>query len=146
MLRYQLLHPDILQALGRAGHGAQVLICDGNYPASTGSRPGAQLVFLNLAPGMMRVTDVLAVLAGAVPIEAAAVMLPADGKEPPIFGEFRELLDDVSLEPLGRFAFYEAARGPNLALTIATGEQRVYANILLTIGVVPPPYGGGHDS
>jgi len=25
-----------------------------------------------------------------------------------------------------------------VALVIATGEQRIYANILLTIGVVPP--------
>ena len=30
------------------------------------------------------------------------------------------------------------ARGPDCALAIATGEQRIYANILLTIGVVMP--------
>ena len=30
------------------------------------------------------------------------------------------------------------ARGPDTALAIATGEQRIYANILLTIGVVMP--------
>ena len=30
------------------------------------------------------------------------------------------------------------ARGPDLALAIATGEQRIYANVLLTIGVVMP--------
>jgi L-fucose mutarotase len=39
---------------------------------------------------------------------------------------------------MGRFEFYDAARGPNVALVIATGEQRIYANILLTLGVVPP--------
>jgi L-fucose mutarotase/ribose pyranase (RbsD/FucU family) len=27
----------------------------------------------------------------------------------------------------------------DVALVVATGEQRIYANILLTIGVVPPP-------
>jgi L-fucose mutarotase/ribose pyranase (RbsD/FucU family) len=31
-----------------------------------------------------------------------------------------------------------SARSPDLALVIATGEQRIYATILLTIGVVPP--------
>jgi L-fucose mutarotase len=138
MLTYQLIHPEILQALGRAGHGAQVLISDGNYPSSTASRPNVQLVYLNLAPGLLRVTDVLTVLVDAIPIEAAKVMLPADGKEPAIYHEFRDLLGDVELEPVGRFEFYEAARSPDLALVIATGEQRVYANILLTIGVVPP--------
>jgi L-fucose mutarotase len=44
----------------------------------------------------------------------------------------------MDLEPLGRFPFYEAARGPDVALAIATGEQRLYANLLLTIGVVSP--------
>ena len=32
MLKTRLLHPGILRALGEAGHGAQVLIADGNYP------------------------------------------------------------------------------------------------------------------
>ena len=31
--------------------------------------------------------------------------------------------------------FYAAGRGQDVALTIATGEQRLYANPLLTIGV-----------
>jgi L-fucose mutarotase len=37
-----------------------------------------------------------------------------------------------------RFAFYDAARDPDLALVIASGERRIFANILITIGVVPP--------
>jgi len=138
MLTYPLLHPEILAALGAAGHGSTVLIADGNYPLTTGSSPAARRVFLNLAPGVLRATDVLGVLAGAIPVEAAHVMVPDAGPEPPIFAEFRELLPGVALQPLDRFAFYAAARGPDLALAIATGERRIYANILLTIGVVPP--------
>lgn len=140
MLYGTLIHPQILQALGSAGHGATVLVADGNYPFSTGSRPDAPRVYLNLAPGLLSATDVLRVLVEAIPIEAATVMLPNTGTEPPIFGEFRQLLPStVSLTPSERFAFYDLARDPNLALIIATGEQRIYANILLTIGVVPPP-------
>ncbi len=140
MLQGTLIHPEILEALGRAGHGSQVLIADGNYPFSTGSNRRAAHVFLNLSPGLLSVTDVLRVLANAIPIEAAAVMIPNDGPEPPIFGEFRQLLlPAIQLEPIDRFGFYDAARGSNLALVIATGEQRVYANILLTIGVIPAP-------
>lgn len=138
MLNYRLLHPAILAALGEAGHGSQILIADGNYPLATGSHPQARRVFLNLAPDLLRVTDVLEVLAEAVPLEAAHVMVPEDGPEPPIFGEFRALLPGHTLLPLGRFAFYAAARDPNLALAVATGDRRVYANILLTIGVRPP--------
>jgi L-fucose mutarotase len=138
MLKYQLLHPEILAALGAAGHGSRVLIADGNYPFMTKSHPGARRVYLNLAPDLLRATDVLATLADAIPIEATHVMVPESGDEPAIFAEFRALLPGLELSALGRFAFYDTACGPDLALVIATGERRVYANILLTIGVVPP--------
>ncbi|GIW01893.1 RbsD/FucU family protein [Roseiflexus sp.] len=138
MLHYKLIHPQILAALGGAGHGSRVLIADGNYPFATGAPSSAQRVYLNLAPGLLTVTDVLAVLADAIPIESAHVMVPDTGPEPAIFTEFRALLPHLTLQPLGRFAFYDAARAPDTALVIATGERRVYANILLTIGVVSP--------
>ena len=138
MLRTRLLHPEILRALGEAGHGAQVLIADGNYPLATRSSDGARRVYLNLAPGLVTATDVLGVLVDAIPIEAAHVMGPDSGEEPGIFAEFRTALPGTPLQRLGRFQFYDMARGPDLALAIATGEQRIYANLLLTIGVVMP--------
>lgn len=138
MLKTRLLHPDILQALGEAGHGAQVLIADGNYPLLTRSNDLAHRVYLNLAPGIVSVTDVLDVLRDAIPVEAAHVMGPDSGEEPSICADFRELLPGVPLQRLGRFDFYDMARGLDLALAIATGEQRIYANILLTVGVVMP--------
>lgn len=138
MLKTRLLQPQILDALGQAGHGAMVLIADGNYPLLTRSNGMAHRVYLNLAPGLLTVTDVLEVLVGAIPVEAAHVMVPDDGEEPAIFAEFRALLPGTALQALGRFDFYDLARGPDLALAIATGEQRIYANLLLTIGVVMP--------
>jgi L-fucose mutarotase len=138
MLKTRLLHPEILAALGEAGHGAQVLIADGNYPLATRSNPDAYRVFLNFTPGKLTVTDVLDVIAEAIPVESAYVMGPDDGSEPSIYDDFRRILPDNDLTRLGRFEFYDMARGPDCALAIATGEQRIYANILLTIGVVMP--------
>lgn len=139
MLKTKLLHPEILAALGGAGHGTKVLIADGNFPFGTGANPNAKRAYLNLAPGLLTATDVLRVLVDSIPIEAAEVMQPASGDEPPIFNEFRQLLPkEIALKPLGRFEFYGAAREPDTALVIATGEQRIYANLLLTIGVVMP--------
>lgn len=138
MLKTRLLHPEILAALGEAGHGAQVLIADGNYPLATRSNPDGYRVFLNLEPGRLTVTEVLEVIAAAIPVEAAHVMGPDDGSEPSIYEDFRRILPDLELGRLGRFDFYDMARGPDCALAIATGEQRIYANILLTIGVVMP--------
>ena len=63
-----------------------------------------------------------------------------DGAEPSIYSDFRTLLgDEIDLTPLERFAFYDEAKKDSCCLVIATGEQRVYANIILTIGVVAPP-------
>jgi L-fucose mutarotase len=139
VLRHQLIHPQILDALGAAGHGSRILVADGNYPFSTGAHPAARRVYLNLSPGVVGAVDVASALLGAVPVEAATVMVPDSGDEPEIFGEFRALLPrGLSLDPLERFAFYAAARGPDVALVVATGERRVYANLLLTIGVRGP--------
>lgn len=136
MLKHRLLHPDILEAIAAAGHGSRILITDGNYPASTCVGENAALVYLNLSPGKLSVTDVLEVLLTAVEIEEAAVMTPGDGPEPPIFDEFRRLLPHVPLTEYERFEFYEEASGPETCVQIVTGERRLYANLLLTIGVV----------
>jgi L-fucose mutarotase len=146
MLKSQLLHPQILAALARAGHSSRVLISDGNYPHWTRRGPNAEVVYLNLSPGIPTVTDVLKALAGTIPIEAAAVMDYARTgpyalkEDPSIWAEFKrvfaETQSDLELTRIERFAFYDAAGSPDVCLTIATGEQRIYANLLLTIGVV----------
>ena len=146
MLKSRLLHPQITAALARAGHGSKVLISDGNYPHWTKKGPNAEVVYLNLAPGQPTVTDVLKVLVDAIPIEAAEIMdtnktgayvLPSD---PEIWAEFKQILKPTDckgeLTKIERFKFYDVAGTPDVCLTIATGEQRIYANLLLTIGVV----------
>lgn len=138
MLKSSLTHPEILGALGRLGHGSMVLLADGNFPFSSHTNPAAAHVYLNLRPGLVNVTDVLETLVTAIPVEAAHVMQPADGSEPPIFAEFREILPGIELQNVGRFDFYDMGRRSEVGLVIATGEARIYANILLTIGVVPP--------
>jgi len=148
MLKHQLLHPQILAALARAGHSSKVLISDGNYPHWTRHGPNAEMVYLNLAPGQVLVTDVLRALVSAIPIEAAEVMqYDKTGpyglqQDPPIWGEFRQILhdagSDVELKGIERFKFYDTAGGSDITLSIATGDQRLWANLLLTIGVVKP--------
>ena len=138
MLRQRLIHPEILGAVGAAGHGAKVLITDGNFPASTRVGENATLVYLNLAPGKPTVTEVLDILLTAIFVEEAVVMEPESGPEPRVFQEFRSLLPDIALTRLSRFEFYEDASSPDTCLQIITGDQRLYANLLLTIGVVAP--------
>ncbi len=137
MLKYCLLHPQLLGVLGRAGHGNRVLIADANYRFVTGAPPQAEKVYLNFMPGQLSATQVLIGLLDAVPFEAAYAMLMDDGHEPSITSDFRALLpQNINLNLLERYKFYEQVESPQTILVIATGEQRLFANLLLEIGVV----------
>ena len=136
MLKTQLLHPEILDVLARSGHGSGILIADGNYPFVSLANPAAARVYLNLAPGLVTVTQVLEVLLSAIVVEAAHIMVPGDGAMPDIQDEFRQMLPGIEMQTYGRFDFYDKAQEPSVSLVIATGEQRLFANILLTLGVV----------
>ncbi len=138
MLHGPLTHPPLLAALAAAGHGSRVLIADGNYPHSTGVNPSAERVFLNLRPGLTTVDDVLDVLVRAVPLESATVMVPPEGRTIPAHDGFREILGDMEWNEVGRFEFYDLCKTTDVAVVVATGEQRVFANVLLTIGVRTP--------
>jgi L-fucose mutarotase len=137
VLKTRILHPEILRALASAGHGARVLIADGNYPFSTEAPAGATRVFLNLRRGLVSVTDVLEALVDTIPIESVQLMAPADGQPVAIHETIRRLVPDpIPLERRKRHEFYTEAKLPATALVIATGEERRFANVLLTIGVV----------
>jgi L-fucose mutarotase len=140
MLKTKLIHPQILEALASSGHFSQVLIADGNYPIATCSNQRSKKVFLNLAPGVLNCTQVLEAIMDAIPIQEATVMeSPADYK-PLIHDEYRTMLgEDIALSGMERWAFYDKIKSDNTSLIIATGEQRRFANLLLTIGVVKLP-------
>lgn len=141
MLYGPMTHPPLLRALAGAGHGSKILIADSNYPHETLANPRSTVVFLNLAPGLINATDVLDVITQTVPIEAAAIMVPAPEAgevEIPIHDEFRAALPELELEEISRWDYYDAAKADDVAVVIATGEARIYANILLTIGVRQP--------
>jgi L-fucose mutarotase len=139
VLRFPLIHPPLLAALGATGHGGRILIADANYSHSTNVGPAATLIYLNLRPGLVTVDQVLEPVLAAVPIEAATVMRPDDGSTPAAFDTYRRLLGaDLPLRPVGRLEFYAECRQPDLAVCVATGDDRLYANLLLTIGYITP--------
>ena len=134
MLTTKLIHPQIMAAIAKCGHGSKILIADGNYPLAEKSG-NAEKVFLGLTRGIPTVTDVLDALLSVINVEKAEVMVPEDGSAPPIFGEFRQMLGGMELSPMGRYEFYDACMAENaIVLAISTGEQRVFANILVTVG------------
>lgn len=144
MLKHQLIHPQINAVLGRAGHHSKILIADGNYPASTKRGPNAELICLNLMPGVVTVAQVLEAILSAVVVDAVNTMgIPTDDPyaqrgEPPVWAEYRQVIKaaklKLKLEPIQKWDFYEAVASPDHVLTIQTGDQALWANVLLTMG------------
>ncbi len=144
MLNTSLTHPEILRVLARAGHHSRILIADGNYPASTKRGPNAELVSLNLSPGVVTVSQVLRALLSAVPIDHVSTMgIPPDDPyasagEPPVWNEYRTILAEagtgLKLVPILKWDFYTRVESPDHVLTIQTADQSLWANVLLTMG------------
>ena len=145
MLKTQLLHPDILATIARGGHHGKILIADGNYPSSSTLGPRAELVSLNLMPGVVNCTQVLEAVLSAIPVERANTMMYektgpyALGEDPPVWSNYRRAMKDaglkLELEPIEKWEFYKAVSTPDHVLTIQTADQQRFANLLLTIGV-----------
>jgi L-fucose mutarotase len=145
MLKSELIHPKISEVLAKAGHSSKILIADGNYPASSAIGPKAELVSLNLAPGLVTVSQVLRVLLTAIPVEAVSTMgMPEDDPyrlphDPPVWNDYRSILSAaglaIELQPISRWEFYDAVDSRDHVLTIQTGDQSLWANLLLTVGV-----------
>lgn len=145
MLNHKLIHPDILAILGRAGHHSTILIADGNYPAASKRGPRAELVSLNLMPGVVTCAQVLEAILSAVPIEAIHTMMYETSgpyaltEDPPVWDSYRQTLQDagspLKLEPIEKWKFYDSVVTPDHVLTVQTADQQRYANVLLHIGV-----------
>lgn len=145
MLKHQLIHPQINEILGRAGHHATILIADGNYPASTKKGPNAAVVCLNLIPGVVTCAQALEAVLSAIPVDKVNTMMYtkddpyALDADPPVWDEYRAVLRRaglaLELTPIDKWAFYDAVATPDHVLTIQTADQQRYANILLSVGV-----------
>jgi L-fucose mutarotase len=148
MLKHQLIHPKINEILGRAGHHARILIADGNYPASTKKGPHAEVVCLNLSPGVVTVAQALRAVLSAVPVDAIETMgIPADDPyaqagDPPVWNEYRKVIKEgglkLKMNPILKWDFYKAVESPDHVLTIQTGDQALWANVLITMGARKP--------
>jgi L-fucose mutarotase len=145
MLKHTLIHGKINEVLGRAGHHAKVLIADGNYPCSSTLGPNAELISLNLSPGVVNCTQVLEAIVSAVPIEVVNTMMYeltgpyALTEDPPVWANYRRVLKEaglaLELKPIEKWDFYKAVNTPDHVLTIQTADQQRYGNVLLSIGV-----------
>lgn len=131
-----LLTGELLAILSDMGHGDEIVISDANFPAASITH---RLIRL---PGISA-TDALAAVLSVIPlddfVDHPAAAMDAPGQRPAIYPEFEAAMKQaegraITLEPVERFAFYDRAKAAYAV--IATGERRLYANIILKKGVI----------
>lgn len=134
-----LLSPDLLRTLRAMGHGDDIAIVDANYPAEASGRPVLRLDGHSATAVLDAILSVLP-LDTFVPDAAWRMEVVGDpAREEPIFDEFRAIMarregPDFRLATLERFAFYAQAR--QAFALVATGERRLYGNVILRKGVI----------
>lgn len=135
-----ILSPELLKVMMEMGHGDTIVIADGNFP---GASIGKRLVRLD-GHGTAALLDAMLALFpldGYIkePVQLMAVV-PGDPVETPIWDAYadtvRKHAPDAKIGHVERFAFYDLAR--EAYCVVQTGETALYANILLTKGVVTP--------
>ena len=132
-----ILSPELLKILMEMGHGDELVIGDGNFPAASMAQ---RLVRLD-GHGVPEVLDAILKLMPLDTYVESPVALMDNGNpedQPPIWADYKNIVTEnegeKSFELVERFAFYDRAK--KAYAVVVTGEGAIYANILLKKGVV----------
>ena len=134
-----LLNPEVLHALASMGHGDEILIADANFPAAA---LAARLCRMDIPDAVEAVRATLSLMPLDQYVDCPVAVMAVVGDPAaltPTEAEFQRAVDTaegrrIEIERLERHRFYERAR--KAFAIIATGETRLYGNILLKKGVV----------
>ena len=133
----KILSPELIKVLCEMGHGDEIVIADANFPSQT---YGKRVVRADGLGG----AELLDAILQLIPLDTYAeknfvLMKTTKGDaKPAIWDTYFTIAnkndDNVEIEYLERFKFYERAK--SAYAVIATGEEAIYANIILKKGVI----------
>jgi len=135
-----LLGPELLKVLRAMGHGDEIAIVDGNYPADTDAK---RLVRMDGHSA----TDLLDAILSVMPLDEMVpecAFRPAAHLDPkrqePVFADFEKIIakwePKMKLSVLVGADFYNRVKG--CYAIVASSERRLYGNIVLKKGVIHP--------
>ncbi|MBP5256512.1 MAG: fucose isomerase [Clostridia bacterium] len=134
-----VISPELLRILDEMGHGDEIVIGDGNFPAESvngrtvraDGHGGAEILdaVLSLIPVDIHVPENLILME----------VMPGDDVETPIWDEYKRIAEErepgrARFGTVERFAFYDRAK--KAYAVIATGERALYANVIVKKGVI----------
>lgn len=133
-----VLGPELLAVLRAMGHGDEIAIVDGNYPALTDATRLVRTDGLALVPVLRAILSVLPIDT-AVPqaifraVNAVTPEVP-DAVHLDIEAAVHEFEPEHAVVPLEPAAFYARVKAAHCI--VATSEPRFYGNVILRKGVI----------
>ena len=127
------ISPELLKVLMEMGHGDEIVIADGNYPAASNEKKLVRCDGLNI-PELLE--SILTLFPLDVYVYSAISLMSTENVDPnpEIWDVYRKIFNEKSVENnnimyMNREDFYE--RGKRAYAIVATGEEVIYANVIL---------------
>lgn len=136
----KIASPELIKTLCEMGHGDEIVIADGNFPAETFGKRVIRADGIGGAEMLKAVLSLIPLDTYSDPNMILMRLMDCDkGKiNPVIWNEYEKIAmaedENVKIGNIDRFEFYDRAK--TAYAVIATGEEAVYANIILKKGVV----------
>jgi len=134
-----LLPPDLLKILMEMGHGDEIVIADGNFPAASHAQRLVRCDGLDATPLLDAILQLFPLDTYVKHPVALMALVPGDTYRPEIWQVYKKTVQKhkkgfTEFEMVERHAFYDRAR--KAYAIVATGEAARYANLILKKGVL----------
>jgi len=134
-----ILSPELLKVLAEMGHGDELVLADGNFPAVTNAQRLVRADGHGVPPLLEAILQLFPLDPYVDHPVALMAVVPGDPTKPTIWDEYRQVISSAEpsftdFEYVERFAFYDRAKAA--FAVVATTESALYANIILKKGVI----------
>jgi L-fucose mutarotase len=134
-----ILPPDLLKILMEMGHGDELVIADGNFPAASHAQRLVRCDGQGASPLLDAVLQLFPLDSFVKHPVMLMAVVPGDNYSPDIWPIYKKIIKKhernfTDFEMMERHAFYERAR--KAYAIVATGEAARYANLILKKGIL----------
>ena len=134
-----IISPELIKILMEMGHGDELVIADGNFPAASVARRLVRADGLGIPLLLEAILQIFPLDPYVEKPLSLMAVVPGDPYQPVIWNDYRNIIlkyepDFKDFEYVERFEFYERAKKAYAVL--ASSEMALYANIILKKGVI----------
>jgi len=134
-----ILSPELMKILMEMGHGDEIVLADGNFPAASVAKRLVRADGHGICELLEAVLKFLPLDTYVDSAVALMAIVPGDDTKPNIWEKYRDIIKKSGakfedFQMVERFDFYE--RAARAYAVVATSESALYANIILKKGVI----------